>query len=76
MKKFTLILSLLALSFSLTISAQTNLSYSYTGTLQTWVVPAGVTQVTITAAGGQGGSGGNGAVVSNAVVAVVPGNTI
>ncbi len=34
------------------------LDFAYTGSMQTWVVPDGVTQISITAFGGQGGSNG------------------
>jgi hypothetical protein len=49
-------------------------TFTYTGSQQTFIVPAGVTQVTITVAGAQpgagnsGGAGGDGAVVT----AVIP----
>ena len=35
-------------------------SFSYTGTVQTYFVPAGVTSITVTAAGAQGGQSGTG----------------
>ncbi len=60
-----------------------NNTFSYTGALQQYVVPAGVTQVTITAIGASGGSltsngfhlGGLGASMQG-VFAVVPGTTL
>ncbi|MFO0358574.1 MAG: hypothetical protein ACK50A_16590, partial [Sphingobacteriaceae bacterium] len=58
-------------------------TFSYTGNLQQFVVPTGVTQITITAIGAAGGSltangsytGGLGASMQG-VFAVVPGNTL
>lgn len=58
-------------------------TFSYTGNMQQWVVPAGVTQVTITAIGAAGGSltangsytGGLGASMQG-VFTVIPGNTL
>ncbi len=56
-----------------------NQSFSYTGTQQTFVVPAGITELSIRAAGGSGGAGdaagGAGAIVS-ATIPVTPGETL
>ncbi len=58
--------------------------FDYTGAEQTWVVPAGVTEITVVAAGAQGGDnaddgcfdfGGPGGRVT-ATIAVTPGQTI
>ena len=56
-------------------------TFNYLGASQSWVVPAGVTQVTITAAGAEGGAdcygihGGKGASVV-ATIPVTPGETL
>ncbi len=57
-------------------------TFDYTGSLQTWVVPDGVTEVTINAMGAQGGNspgdaaiGGRGAQIE-ATVQVTPGETL
>jgi putative Ig domain-containing protein len=67
--------------------SSTTCTYSYTGTEQTFVVPAGVTSVNVVAigaaggngatpvGGGTGGTGGAGEIVS-AAVAVQPGTTL
>ncbi|CAN0599762.1 unnamed protein product, partial [Laminaria digitata] len=58
-----------------------NQAFAYTGQIQTFTVPSGVTSVVIEAAGAQGGNGRNGATgargafVSGAV-AVTPGQTL
>jgi hypothetical protein len=55
--------------------------FEFTGAAQSWVVPAGITQITVTAAGAQGGpdiysnQGGKGALVT-ATLAVTPGETL
>ena len=56
MKHFYKILFLLLTTWS--INAQTTVNFAYTGAMQTWTVPAGVTSVMVIAKGGQGGSGG------------------
>ena len=63
--------------------ANTATQFPYTGSIQTWTVPAGVTKITITAKGAQGGGesywggigGGNGAIISGDVT-VVPGHVL
>ena len=45
-----------ALVFSTTLIAQT--TFNYTGAMQTYTVPNGITQITIEAWGAQGGQGG------------------
>jgi len=80
MRKFTLLCASLVLSI---ITGAQTINYSYTGSIQTYVVPPCITAITITAAGGAGGpgnnpsikSGGFGAVVT-ATVTVVPGHTL
>ena len=54
---------LVALSLPHTLSAQGTNTYNYTGSAQTFTVPAGVSQITIKAwgAGGGGGGGNNSA---------------
>ncbi|MDO7875296.1 IPT/TIG domain-containing protein, partial [Hymenobacter sp. ASUV-10] len=68
------LLWLLALLLSLAGAAQAQVTtLSYTGAPQTYVVPAGITQLKVVAQGGSGGS--NGAVVT-AIVTVTPGETL
>lgn len=76
MKKVFLLISLISSCFSL--SAQT--TFSYTGTVQTYTVPSGVTTIGIDAAGAQGGNsfasnGGNGGRVQ-ANLTVTPGQVL
>jgi len=54
-----------------------SVTFNYTGSAQTWVVPPCVTSITITAAGAEGGgtNGGNGAIVTG-TIAVTPGQTL
>ena len=40
-------------------------SFAYTGTVQTYSIPAGVTSITVTAAGAQGGQSGTGTSASS-----------
>ena len=40
------------------LSAQNSVTFNYTGSMQTWVVPPCVTQITVTLDAGSGGSGG------------------
>jgi hypothetical protein len=68
------------LSVTSTSCAHSNASFSYTGTIQTWTVPACITQITVVAAGASGQpsgeyAGGAGAVVT-ATVTVTGGSTI
>ncbi|MCU0233934.1 MAG: glycine rich domain-containing protein [Thermoanaerobaculales bacterium] len=72
---------------ALPASAQTTVTFDYTGGAQTWVVPAGVTQVSLQAWGAQGGAsyylgingfqddGGLGGYTSGEL-AVTPGDTL
>lgn len=54
-------------------------SFSYTGSLQSWIVPAGTHHITLIAAGAEGGGannmGGNGARIQGAFV-VTPGDSL
>src|SRR5688500_9969338 len=62
-----------------TIIVPITLTYEYTGETSTFVVPAGVNSITITALGAQGGAGGGVGAPggsSNGVLAVVPGQTL
>ena len=63
--------------FGLVFSQTQTVNFVYTGAVQTWIVPACVYNVTITAAGAKGGgsNGGNGAVITG-IVAVTPGQTL
>lgn len=74
------------LSFGFFLSAERNanaqVNFSYTGSMQTWTVPCGATQLTITATGGGGGgstdnsvSGGHGATIIG-VVSVASGDVL
>jgi hypothetical protein len=61
------------------VAGATTITFSYTGALQTFTVPAGVSSITITAEGGDGGTGGsldNGgrAVIETGTFAVVAGS--
>ncbi|MEY4127313.1 MAG: hypothetical protein RL737_1502, partial [Bacteroidota bacterium] len=70
---FTMVIGL----FSSFANAQT-ISFNYTGTVQSYTVPAGVTTLTISASGAQGGGntgGGLGALMSGDFT-VTPGETI
>ena len=57
-------------------------SFTYTGQIETWIVPDGVYSVTIEARGGEGGTDGNsdhaagkGAIITG-TVPVIPGTTL
>lgn len=65
-----------------TITAQTVATFNYTGTVQTWTVPPGVTSIDVSMTGAQGGSsypsisvGGNGGLVT-ATLSVTPGQQL
>lgn len=85
MKKTYLLIASLAISvFSIQVQAQCNATqtFNYTGALQTFVVPAGVTTVTVECYGAKGGNGnqpsslgGNGAYIKGDVT-VTPGETL
>ncbi|MBK9109340.1 MAG: HYR domain-containing protein [Saprospiraceae bacterium] len=70
------LLLLAILIFNAEASAQTVVSFNYTGSLQTWVVPAGVTLVNVKAYGAQGGHGGGKGAFISGDIAVTPGETI
>lgn len=74
-KFYKLKLAVTACIFSSISFSQTEV-FNYTGTLQTYTVPAGVTMVTILAEGAQGGNdGGLGAMIQGDV-AVSPGDVL
>src|SRR6266545_8394217 len=52
-------LGLLALGAATTASAAITVTFNYTGAAQTFLVPAGVTSITVDAFGAQGGGGGS-----------------
>ena len=54
----------------------TTLTYNYTGSMQTFTVPAGVTSVTVEARGAQGGCGGGLGARMIGTVAVTPGQIL
>ena len=53
-----------------------NQTFAYTGSLQSFIVPAGVTSIDVTANGAQGGGGGGLGASIKGTVAVTPGETI
>jgi len=85
MKKTYLLIASLAISvFSIQVQAQCTATqtFNYTGALQTFVVPAGVTTITVECYGAKGGNGnqpsslgGNGAYIKGDVT-VTPGETL
>ena len=56
--KFSKLLLILLAGWGLSGYAQTTYSFAYTGAVQTWTVPPGVTIVAINAAGASGGLNG------------------
>ena len=72
---------ILCLLWSNALQAQVTETFNYTGAVETWTVPAGVTSLTIKAEGAQGGStpssepGGLGAVMTGTFT-VTPGATL
>lgn len=78
--RFGLILLLIAsnLSFlSASYADNVTVDFSYTGSTQTWTVPAGITSITFTVTGASGGksNGGLGASISGTMT-VTPGSTL
>ena len=74
----SIILVLLFLFFNNSFSfAQQSVSFFFTGSIQTWVVPPCVTSINVIAAGAKGGgnNGGNGAIVQGNVP-VTPGQIL
>jgi len=57
MKTITKLILIACCGLSLTEMNAQSVTFNYTGALQTWTVPCGVTSVTIEAKGAQGGSG-------------------
>ncbi|MFM7667931.1 MAG: glycine-rich protein, partial [Bacteroidota bacterium] len=53
-------------------------TFNFTGSVQTWTVPAGVTSVNLSVAGAKGGgsNGGNGAVINKNCFTVTPGQVL
>jgi hypothetical protein len=81
-KLYTAISSLL---FCSAVFAQTTVNFVYTGSVQTWVVPPGVTSITVDARGAEGGDGinpsngdGQGGLGGRveAIIPVTPGETL
>lgn len=74
---FSLLLIVQSLFSSVPQAHATDVTFSYTGAQQTWVVPAGITSVTVDlyGAGGVGGSPGKGGRVQT-TLAVTPGETL
>ncbi len=70
---------LLALFPKIWLHAQTTVTFPYSGSLQNWTVPTGVTSVTVklwgAGGGGSDGSGGSGAFLKGTLT-VTPGNTL
>lgn len=80
--RVVLVALVLILSSSGTARAETTTTFYYTGGEQTLAIPAGVSTITVVAAGGRGGSangdtvlGGYGATVSG-TTSVTPGSTL
>jgi len=65
------------LLFSYSVHSQST-TFNFTGSVQTWTVPAGVTSVDLTVAGAKGGgsNGGNGAIITKNCFTVTPGQTL
>ncbi|MDI6788540.1 MAG: glycine-rich protein, partial [Planctomycetota bacterium] len=64
-----------------TVKARTTMAFDYTGSQQTWVVPAGVTSITVDVLGAKGGNGSSGGVGGNGArvqttLSVTPGQTL
>src|SRR5439155_5339088 len=57
-------------------SAPAATTFGYTGAAQTYLVPAGVTQVLVDAQGGQGGNGGGQGGRALATISVSPGQQL
>jgi len=74
--KISKFINLIFITLCVNIFSQ-SITFNYTGSPQTWVVPPCVTQINVTAAGAKGGGavGGNGAVIS-ATLTVTPGQTL
>mgnify|MGYP001627180524 CR=1 FL=1 len=72
-----LLLFLIGFFIYQSVTAQTTVNFSYTGSAQTWTVPPCVTSITVVARGAKGGgnNGGNGAIVT-ATLAVTPGQVL
>ena len=84
MKNLNLLKYFLSLTFTLFLNASianaVTVTFSYTGSQETWTVPNGVTSITVDAYGAGGGdssgnSGGNGARVQTTLT-VTPGNVL
>lgn len=81
MKKYFNFLKLALTKFILLIAfitnAQTTVTFNYTGAAQTWTVPACVSSINVSVAGGQGGGsyGGSGSIVTGTIT-VTPGQVL
>lgn len=55
-----------------------SVNFSYTGNIQTYIVPVGVTNIDVTVAGAKGGgaNGGYGAIITKYCYSVTPGQTL
>lgn len=75
--KLFLLLSILFTQFNSFAQGPQTVNFIYTGAVQTWIVPACVFNITITAVGAKGGgsNGGNGANITG-TIAVTPGQTL
>lgn len=76
---FSRLLTLIILSIfsNLLLSQTQSITFNYTGSVQTWTVPACVTSINVVAAGAKGGGniGGNGARIT-ATIPVTPGQVL
>jgi hypothetical protein len=75
--RFKIFFSCLAIVF-LCFFTHSQVTFNFTGSVQTWTVPAGVTSVNLTVAGAKGGgvNGGNGAVITKNCFTVTPGQVL
>lgn len=74
-------LVVLAIGYYASLTAQTTVTFNYTGNYQDWVVPPCVTSISVDVRGADGGNantaqGGNGARVTHPAIPVTPGQTL
>lgn len=75
--RLTTFILLLSVTIVVNVFAQTSTTFNYTGSPQTWTVPACVSSITVTAGGAEGGGnlGGSGATIT-ATIPVTPGQVV
>jgi len=76
--RFNIFFSCLVIIFLCFFTHSQTVTFNFTGSVQTWTVPAGVTSVNLTVAGAKGGgsNGGNGAVITKNCFSVTPGQVL